>query len=997
MISGLETFLLQRVGAALAKKALADLRKPSFSKVLEKRIRRSNRTPRLSFGQRAQLRQLLRTEETWGLLFDRRQVGIDELAVKIRASVLAGSRADTHEAAEALAVTAQNETPGALDLQDFAVLLVAEIRDVGDKVDEQGGKIDQVLHRLAGPDHDAGQHLAGVATLGPLLALGLADKAEAAKAQQESDPASALKLLDEVVDSLQASGLTALARPYQRDRAGLLLATGDVDRACAALLLLARADIDDGASLEARWASEKHEELIRDGRGPSWLPARAKALDLIREWFSNPGIDAAALASALADVASSGDPDAAWLVAAGSECLLVDRSLEQVLSIGGHLEVLSATTDELTRIRLLACLAEAHEDESRWKSLLSDASLTSARLTAGSAALVYARRGRYLFWKSQSGADEQYANAVAMASYDRLWQDVARWMYAQWRATADDGPFDEGKFSLPGRANSIRVMGTGSLLGRRYDAEAAGLEYRMQGKLASALSEFRRALRDAVRLGHVEDELTNLGWLGELYRHSAEPAWALTAFILAGNAKESEATANAYPSIYFDLRAHAMLDRPQSVAAALLAAATEADRIPDEHVADWVRLALRAIHQTSRSIFGPQAWVEGYKVLAALAERIPADLVDDVLAVVTPVIPREEGRYTLVDDQLTDILDGLAVAVPERKNDLVPLIREAMGASFAMHRALVHGDAVSLWFVDFAADLRLKAQGGDADSTVALCLNDDDDPQTIAAAEATVDRVLASGPAYGENVVSFMASVDLPAHVASRVDDDRRHALARTYCNDATDAMDVESNRAQAARACGILASGLSLDVRKELLQALLPIARGEYDRSEMEPGPTHPLSAFQFRVASGDLRRQALLACAQLASTQDESRPVALAGLSLARSGQVSDVRAAVSSWYRLANEGFDLPLSMTENALSSDVARRQLAAAMVAGSENLDPEIVIALARDEQMAVRREVAQALAPLAERDATLAEDLRLLLLADPSYAVRRAAQVGAEE
>jgi len=134
---------------------------------------------------------------------------------------------------------------------------------------------------------------------------------------------------------------------------------------------------------------------------------------------------------------------------------------------------------------------------------------------------------------------------------------------------------------------------------------------------------------------------------------------------VAKKAKEQAAEA-AELGVAFDVTEGLASPVPWERAAALAVVAAQADVVPDELLEPTLRAVVAATAGMPQSRLGSQVDREALGALAALSERVPAGLVDEVLTVFERLIDRPPGQVNVVDDDVRRGLFGLYRAHPSR-------------------------------------------------------------------------------------------------------------------------------------------------------------------------------------------------------------------------------------------------------------------------------------------------------------------------------------------
>lgn len=995
---GLELLLAQKVGTAAATKAVLGLTRRTFPGRLISRLKRHQIEPRLTFGEKWRIRRLVGKPDVWPLLWALTPTSLTDLALRIDEQVVVrrGAAKAASTRARLLASAIQAEIMGALDADDAQAGLSHQIRLVDDSVRSLDSRIDDLR---VGADRDAVPRIVDpdVVLRGPLEALGLTAKHAQAQELSNEHPVGAARLLSEISDRLEAEGYAGLARPVRIQEARLLTKGREPLLAAAAWMPMVMKDLSDGSTPVCLEAAAAFEQLVDVPSAPAWLPARAVAIARLCRWFRDPSVSSISLLTAASALVEAEDPSAQELLALAAEAALAAGDRGAVMHVQTVLEAVVAVVEEDLAVRLELALAEAACDEATWARLLDRAAPASAGMSTKHAALVYARRGRHLFWMNKPlEAEAAYRAAVERACRAALWQDAAQWMLARARILSRASVIGDLS-DLVRRASAVRASGPGGLLQRGHDPQTAALKHLLAGNLKAALPELRRHLRDSIRVAHLEDEIEAHRQLGKLYEKTErEPAAAVHHQVMAGDAKEAARIAGL-TSFFVDCATLAEHPQAQTRAAALQATAAQGDLVPDADVDPWIIRSLAAATGPTTGIVGPLPWVQGFAVLAALAERIEELHLDAVLAAVDPLVPRQANEHTWVDDSLVRIIAGLAIHLPASREKLSGRILALLDASDDLARELLNETAAVAACLDQLREpLRQRAESGNPIAVQLLAIHGDTHPTVVAAVEEQIRTVIESPPNHGPGYVAERVGVALPAYVAGCLPVERQVDLARDFLTRALDGGDSERNRTQAMQGCEVLAASLPDTVRRELAELVLPASRGDAPRSpfdQLGDRFTHPLGRFQISNQPGTLRRAAVRVAACLAVDEDVARRVWEAARPLLRTGNRADSLAAAEAAYRLAERGFPPPMRWADLASSGDASLRQAAAALMAVHPEIEAALAQELAKDDHHAVRRETAVACSALANRDPDLARSLAAILSNDTRFSIRRSVPV----
>ena len=495
-------------------------------------------------------------------------------------------------------------------------------------------------------------------------------------------------------------------------------------------------------------------------------------------------------------------------------------------------------------------------------------------------------------------------------------------------------------------------------------------------------------------------ELIATSWAG-LHRQ-------LDARIAAGLTKFGDVTragdAAAELTTFYDCYSAAESPIPSVRAAALHAASRQANLIPDTLTAQWARTALdEAKRPLSTPLHhGPEPYLNGYEVLQGLADRIPDDLVPEILRLIDPLLPRGYGHYRRMDEQIARILIGLGhnnpihhAAVAERiavvfedADDLADIIVDAaplLSTPLNMIKPHLHA---------LLAREPGRREAQTRNAALALVSIGDRSSDLLAVADSAVTEQLESS---ATDIPNPVGSAESTALLAACLPVDRRTELARHYCARILDTNDTENNRATYASACRLSAADLPAYIRNELFDQLFPLdaaADSEHPSDVMQSRLSNPFGFIRHQGRPGELRRQVAKTLAVLAGDRARQDRVWKATQQLAVSGEPANASTVGYVGYTLAKHGYLPDMPWDAIACSPESEIRRLAAALIPFTRDVDTDLVTSLACDSQLLVRSELAQSITNIRNDSADHATDHQLLdaasdiLREDPSYRVR---------
>jgi hypothetical protein len=821
---------------------------------------------------------------------------------------------------------------------------------------------------------------------GPIKALGLQPVVDEANEKEDADPGTAARLFNQAAARLTQTGFGGLARAMRHREAELLVKAGEGQAAAALLCDLTWERFDEGS------AHRDHESLARlralaNERDLPQVRAIVCAIEAIDRWYSDPKemIDAVGEAiSQLPDESPLGDEVHLWF----AETAIAIHRPQLVLTFADALanrierRHASAGVDELA-IRYQICLAEATEN---WDDLLRSA--RRGELDRRLASLVFARHGRAAAWRGQPlDADDSYREAVDPACMADIPRDAAQQMIARWRVFASYGAPSEELVALPQLAAAVEASGSGSILERRHDPYDMGMNARARHDLPEALRWFRVSLRDATTAGWLEQELDTCTALSELLCEAGEVELGVIAAIRAG---AREIVGRVMPlGRFMAVASQLQAAAPWQRALALEGLALQGDLVPDEAVDALVDQALNDTSGVPQSPMGPQVWVNAWKVVAALADRLDPRAAERALTLLGPQIQREANQYRYNDDEhiavVTKIFVNQADWRPRAAEHLLAVIEQQ--GHFAEQMLDIGWPAISADAARFIPRLSELADHGN-DVAIRLLLQlDHTHPKILDAARRAFDQEI-SQPPPPPGVYTFGTSLPRSAVLARALPESERCTMAMHAIQIAEDGTRPETNRVDGLRALLAVADTLPMEHRAELTERCLVLARQGVANSpldEMLLGGRHPLSTFRFDLEADALSPTAVHAAAVLADRADQRRDVEQLAISMLVGGSE-----------RAAYEGAHALAQLPADEVSADVrvlARlpsalvRQFAAIAWTRAPGEAPEVGALLAADPDVTVRRALASQVGRIAQEEPER-QHVRDTLSNDPCWSVR---------
>jgi hypothetical protein len=1039
----------EHVAFGLAMKAARKLAEPATQDKLVKRLRAYKQAPKLNWLERGRLRRVIGDDVAANALMDQDEAGARALSALIAADVL---REPESARSRAVADALIAEYPACIGADtEQARLIVYQLRIIRETQRAIGDQIGTVGDQIGAVDHtvthvaeslsevrrrlevrDPAQLDPEVLLNGPLQGLELQPAYTEVSQLASDNPAAAATQLLVIINRIEARGYKRLARPFRRERAGLLARAGDFAAAADAWLPLVDDFLIAGFYYGVSDAVEAWREMATQDDAPTWLTSRADVVALLEEWPYGE-FEAVRLMRTAIAAANAKDPAAPTWLALAAEACLVDKHAHSVVTARDRLLAAAAETNAaLVAIRLTLAVADATGDESLWQQLLKDATPGSRKCSTEHAALIRARWARKLFWDGElSRAVDEFRSAADLGSRAHRWEDAVDWTESAREVLFQTGVINVAESDvLTQQEAALQGAGPGTLLEYAYAPDNLALTTLVQvdgpDDYAARTTRYqmRQYLHRSIVLGQLNNERAAHRLLGRLHLRVDDFPSAVSHFLAAGDAHEA-GDAAAKLDRYYDTSTEAASPALDTRTAALRVASRQADLIPDDRVGQWARTALDEAKKRTATPRDPFPCVNAYDVLDGLAARLPDELVLELLDEIDGLLSRYADIDRPVDNQIARILIQLG-----RDND--GKHRRAVANCIATALEVADTDTIAELIADEARSLsstlemvrdRLRnlLRPGVArrrsqvlNAAQALAEIGDQCPELTAVADAIAAQWLEGGAGLqGFGDEDRLPGVEQSATIAGGLLIDRKVQLACHFADRVLDGKDDEQSRATCAAACAIMGADLPADVRNELFDKLFPLKSvtleevpGLFDTWEpLDIGGYIHIRKLRnlFKMLGikrrpGELRRGVLKALAVLAADLDRQERLWRAAQQITISGDWADILAVTDVGYTLSKNGFAAHLPWDMMACSSDAETRRLAAALIPFIPKFDIELVSNLARDAAPGVRQGLATSLSKinvdnLSESDAEHVETVVATLRADPSYRVRREVSV----
>lgn len=524
----------------------------------------------------------------------------------------------------------------------------------------------------------------------------------------------------------------------------------------------------------------------------------------------------------------------------------------------------------------------------------------------------------------------------------------------------------------------------GLLVGR--DPSDAAAEALANGKLPSAFRRYRAAVRHAVVRGDTTGELNAHRHLADILLRSGESVAAIAHIIRCGSTDQVKKL--GIPA-YVDLRKEVLEGAHWERATALSILATESDLVPDDHVSDYLAVALAATSEPHRSVFAPHVSLMAWKAIASLGDRLPYADATNVLTLLDGFIDRKPNHHRHTDDDhvavVARICDSHPSLAPRAAEHLTQMVLQDFNLGMTVRREVRRSITDPSLLLDA---LRPHATTHEA----AARILDDHGERSEESLEKVAQRIEVVLDAPPPKPGHFSFGTDLPnlAQAARGLDDETRDRLVEHCMSLAEDESRPSSNRSEGMEGVLLLARSVGRATRAALLDRTLPLARLDLPPTavDLSLSVSHPLSSFRVDLDNGALPRFALQAAALLASSAEEAQAVQDRAVTWL-SGDEHATNAVAHALNMLDPTHITIDLAVL--AAHPSHSLRQVSAVLAAGSIPPATDVLRALSADGDRRVRRTVADLLPRIADSDKKLATELRKGLRADPSWMVRKAA------
>ncbi|MFD5404465.1 hypothetical protein [Streptomyces griseorubiginosus] len=529
------------------------------------------------------------------------------------------------------------------------------------------------------------------------------------------------------------------------------------------------------------------------------------------------------------------------------------------------------TNDEpglTVKARILMCLAEANDD---WDELVKEGRFVfSSAITSW----IAARHARYL---SLAGYPEQaierWHDAVNGAVSARLNDSAADWLYGLRATKIQYWRMDDDINDLHRLAQALRASGNGSVLPEPYPLAARALSQILDKKWPDALQSLHQHLRYAVVTASWSDERTVHERFGDLLEATEKWQEAPIHYIRSDASKKLKRLAKVWPDQPLLLQPPSAQSPHWERIAAYKFAASASKALPRDTARAWSECASSEI-STEPQDWHPQttSWFSAFTAFSATADEASLESSEGFLDLTGSWMQREPGTHGRTDSDLINALVKIHASHEPLRERVVEILCDAiqLGDEVA-DRAVYEGQEILNEYPRIV-ERRLSeaASRENLYAALSLVIADCDVTPAIGIARKKLEQYT-QPLIFNPGVSEVRVGEEDAALLITILDESDRQAFVDSMITRVLEVQDVESNRASAIGAIGIVGPSLPKEARSDAFDLLINFAQ---EPSESIASMSHgddPFSRFKVSVGGFPLDAMAVRAAGKLAHTTDQ------------------------------------------------------------------------------------------------------------------------------
>ncbi len=828
-----------------------------------------------------------------------------------------------------------------------------------------------------GPDDVARRRLNSEALLlGPIEALGLAEKVEKAERLAKTSQADAARVYGEVADDLRER-FPGHADRFEQLSATALRESGDASGSHDLLMDLAIRDLFDRAQPQvspgvSQGLHEVHNSIDETRQ------ARSAAMIYFGRWHEDR-TQLQRIAECF-DVLKADDRYAPFIAVLLVEAALADRNFQVVLDREDRLREIGESGDTKVALRVRVALADAGIP-GNWDTLMNQAE--SLLLPTPEGMYVLLRAARWCAWNGRwERTATLYRHAMKLGAEANLDLDVENALWSLTSLYRFPAQFEE--FSETNQL-ALSIDGTCSFVKANPRTRQRAYLYLATDQKPNAHLWSRFHLLESIRSGCLSYERESHTILARIHVQSGNLMQALEHAVLSGEFKLVEEIAprlNSWPVFLTDALT---CSAPWMIPTALSALDHVGDLAPPELARGLVTELVDRLVDSSDGMQDTQA------LLKALGAIILAGTNDDLqrlMPLLGQLAPRKDGEYRMTDDAVLI----LAARVYRFRSDFRQQAAEIFGE-------MAVGSHSSVW------SYALESCGDDIRELIEALERVADRVQLdLTRALAQLGHLNAATRAHWTKLLQFVAnhplgqrsSYDIGSkyYVPEEFLKEQSNEVVRGYVDKLIEIglnpHEPSINRGSALAAAANAVDLLTESEREELGERVQPLTDHRIQISETDQlyaDSQHPLSRFHVSLGGAtDVRVSAAWLLGQAFRDSEQRSFVIKIALNWLRSedAELQRTGASLLTLPRLSTS----KVSSNELATHTNPEVRRIALQMPDMKTSPDTAILAALASDPDRDVRIGVVYALPRLRTIDPDPYEDLRVRLDTDPSALVR---------
>ena len=676
--------------------------------------------------------------------------------------------------------------------------------------------------------------------LGPIEALGLADKVEQAESLAKTSQADAARVYGEVADDLRER-FSGHADRFEQLSATALRESGDARGSHDLLMGLAIRDLFDRARPQvspgiSQGLRELHNAVDETRQ------ARGAAMIHFGQWHEDH--TQLERIAACFDGLETNDPYAPFVAVLLTEAALADRNSQVVLDREEKLQEVGEIGSGQVALRVRVALADAGAPGA-WDDLISQAE--SLRLHTEEGMYVFLRAGRWCAWNGQQDrAESFYRQAMKLGAEANLDLDVEN---ALWSLT--------GLYRFPAQFEEISetnqlalsISGTRSFVKVNLRTQQNAYHYLATDQKPDAYLWARFHLLESIRTGCLRYELESHTNLARVYGRSGVWLQALEHAVLSGQGKlvnELAPRLDVWPD---SLAGAIYCSAPWMISTALSALDHVGDLAPPGLARGLVTKLIDRLVGSPDDMQVTQALL---KALGAIILAATNDDLERLMPLLGQLAPRKDGNYRMTDDAVLI----LAARVYRFRSDFRQQAAETFGE-------MAVGSHSSVW------SYALESCGDDSRELIEALERVADRVQLdLTRALAQLGHLNAATRAHWTKILQFVANHPLgqrssydigseyyvPEEFLKEQSNDVVHGYVDKLIEIGLNPHEPSINRASALAAAANAVDLLTESKREELCERVQPLTDHGIQISEVDQftaSSQHPLSRIRVSLGS--------------------------------------------------------------------------------------------------------------------------------------------------